>query len=122
MQRIITGDYEELSRTGAQVVAAVLRQKPDAALVVATGETPLGMYRELAAMRQRGEIDTSLLRIFQLDEYLGITRDDPRSLYGWLKRCFLEPMDVPESRVVTLPGDTADPLGACRDYDRAVGA
>ncbi|MCA1597137.1 MAG: 6-phosphogluconolactonase, partial [Chloroflexi bacterium] len=31
-------------------------------------------------------------------------------------------MEVPESRVVTLPGDTGDPLGACQDYDRAVAA
>ncbi len=120
MELIITENYAALSRAAAERMAAVIRAKPDAAVVVATGNTPMGMYRELAERRGRGEIDTSRLRVFQLDAYLGLTDDDPRSLYGWMKRAFLDPLGVSDANVVRLLGDAADPAGVCRAYDRAV--
>jgi glucosamine-6-phosphate deaminase len=82
----------------------------------------MGVYRELAARRQRGDFDGSRLRIFQLDAYLGLMPGDPRSLYGWLARSVLEPLGIPEANVVRLPGDSPDPAAACRAYDAAVRA
>lgn len=118
----VTNDYAELSRAGADLIAAVIMDNPTAALLLATGETPMGVYRELAERRQRGEIDPSRLRIFQLDAYLGITEDDSRSLYGWMKRAVLDPLGIPDAHVVRLPGDASDPLAACHAYDAAVQA
>ncbi len=120
MHLVIKEDYAALSRAGAERVASYLRAKPDAAVVVATGNTPLGLYRELADMRARGEVDSSRLRAFQLDAYLGLTPDDPRSLYRWMKEAFLDPLEIPEAHVVRLPGDTPDPHAACHAYDEAV--
>lgn len=121
MELIVTDDYEALSRAGADEAASVIAEKLDATVVPATGNTPMGMYRELAARRKLGELDASRLRVFQLDAYLGIAPSDPRSLYGWMKRSILEPLGIPEANVVRLPED-ADPLAACREYDRAVQA
>ena len=122
MRLIITEDYEQLSGAGADLMAGVIAANPSAALVLATGDTPMGMYRELAARRQRGELDTSRLRVFQLDAYLGITPDDRRSLYGWLLRSFLEPLGIPPANVVRLQSDAPDPEAVCRAYDQAVQA
>jgi glucosamine-6-phosphate deaminase len=119
---LVAEDYAALSRAGAGLIAGVIRANPAAAIVLATGETPMGVYRELAARRQRGEFDTSRLRIFQLDAYLGLAAGDPRSLYGWLARSVLEPLGIPEANVVRLPGDAPDPAAACRVYDAAVRA
>ena len=113
-------DYDALSRAGAERVASYLRAKPDASVVVATGNTPLGLYRELADMRARGEWDSSRLRAFQLDAYLGLAPDDPRALYRWMKEAFLDPLEILEAQVVRLPGDAPDPHAACRAYDEAV--
>ena len=122
MELLVTEDYNALSRTGADLMAALIAAKPDAAIVLATGDTPMGMYRELAERRRRGELDASRLRVFQLDAYLGLAPDDPRSLYGWMQRAFLDPLGVPPENVVRLPGDAADPEAACRAYDLAVQA
>src|SRR2546428_4955185 len=100
MKIIITDDYAALSRAAADLVVAVITAHPTATMVLATGETPMGLYRELAARRGRGEIDASRLRIFQLDAYLGLAPDDRRSLYRWLKESFLDPLGVPEHNVV----------------------
>lgn len=120
MRISITDDYHGLSREAAELVADLVHDKPASAIIVATGETPLGMYRELAELKQAGAFDTSHLRIFQLDEYLGIAEDDVRSLYGWMNRSFLEPLGIRSDQVVRLRGDAADPHEECRAFDRAV--
>jgi glucosamine-6-phosphate deaminase len=114
---IIVEDYEALSRAGTAWLAEGIRAKPGAAIVVATGDTPMGAYRELADRRSRGLIDTSRLRVFQLDAYLGLAPDDRRSLYGWTRRSFIEPLGIAEANVVRLVGDAPDPWEACRAYE-----
>jgi glucosamine-6-phosphate deaminase len=104
------------------LMAETIASKPDATVILATGETPMGMYRELAALRERTGLDTSRLRVFQLDAYLGLGPDDARSLYGWMKRSFLEPMQIPDANVVRLAGDAADPQAVCHAYEQAVRA
>ncbi len=120
MRIVQVADYEAVSRAGADLLAGVLARNPQATVILATGETPMGMYRELAERRQRGELDASRLRVFQLDAYLGLAPDDRRSLYGWMLRSFLEPLGAPSHNVVRLPGDSADPDAACRAYEEAV--
>ena len=120
MNLIITDDYESMSRAAAGMIAAIVAAKPNAAIVLATGDTPMGLYQELAARRQKGLFDASHLRVFQLDSYLGIKPDDPRSLYGWMDRAFLQPLSVPASHIVRLAGDAVDPEAECRNYDAKV--
>lgn len=117
---MIADDYEALSRLGADWIAEAITARPDAAIVVATGDTPMGVYRELAKRRARGGIDTSRLRVFQLDAYVGLHPNDHRSLFGWMRRSFLEPLGIPDANVFRLSGDAADPVEACRSYDAAV--
>jgi glucosamine-6-phosphate deaminase len=122
MKLLVVDDYQALSRAGADLVADVISSNPDARVVVATGRTPMGLYRELASRRAQGHLDTSRLRVFQLDAYLGLGPGDPRSLYGWMRRSFLDPLGISEALVVRLPGDAPDPEEACRAYDRALQA
>lgn len=117
MQLTIVDDYDALGRVAADIVTALLRANPRANIVVPTGETPLGMYRELASRHLRGDVDASHLRVFQLDEYLGLEPDDPRLLYRWMERSFLRPLDIDDTRVIRLESDTPDPHETCSRYD-----
>ena len=119
MDLIIVEDYEALSHAGADWLMKASKAKPDSAIVVATGDTPMGVYHELAERRSHGLIDTSHLRVFQLDAYLGLAPNDRRSLFGWTRRSFIEPLDIPETNIVRLAGDAPDPWEACRAYDTA---
>ncbi|HSL30188.1 MAG TPA: glucosamine-6-phosphate deaminase [Anaerolineales bacterium] len=120
MDLIIVDDYQALSQWGADWLENAIKAKPDAGIVVATGDTPMGVYRELAERRSRGRVDTSRLHAFQLDAYLGLPPEDRRSLFGWMRRSFLEPLGIAEENVVRLAGDALDPWEACRTYDEAV--
>jgi glucosamine-6-phosphate deaminase len=120
MKIIVADDYEALSATAAGLVAEVVQAKPDAAVVVPTGNTPVGTYRELIALHQKGKFSPSLLRLFQLDEYLGLKADDHRTLWGWMERMFISPLALRAEKVIRLHCDTADAAATCADYDRAV--
>jgi glucosamine-6-phosphate deaminase len=102
----------------AELVTAAIVANPSISVVAAVGATPMGAYRELA--RRRSEFDVSRIRVFQLDEYLGISESDPRSLYAWLHRSLLERLGLGKSQVVRLRGDAAEPEAASRAYEAAV--
>src|ERR671930_797534 len=116
---VVVDDYDALGRAGADIVASVVRGKHDAALLVATGETPMGVYRELARRRERGAFDGSRLRVVQLDEYLGPSGDGGGPLLSWMLRSFVDPLAIPHERVVTIPTD-GDLEAGCIAFDRAV--
>jgi glucosamine-6-phosphate deaminase len=113
-------DYDALSQAGADYVADVIRSNPRAAVVVATGDTPMGMYRRLAEMVRLGSLDATRVCAFQLDAYVGLPLDDPRSLFGWTLRSFVRPLCIQDANVVRLRGDGLDLDAACREYDEAV--
>ncbi|MDB4981639.1 MAG: glucosamine/galactosamine-6-phosphate isomerase [Myxococcales bacterium] len=113
-------DPAALARRAAHLIADAIALRPDAAIMVATGSTPMATYAELAEMRERGELDTSRVRAVQLDEYLGLTGDDdPRSLYGWMRRSFAEPLGIDDARVLRLDV-SGDAEAGCRAFDEAI--
>lgn len=67
MQLIVNNDYEEHSRTITDIVDFTIETKPDSAIVLATGNTPMDAYRELATRSESGEFNASEVRVFQLD-------------------------------------------------------
>jgi len=118
---VVVEDADELGRVGADLVADELRRTPGAWVSVATGETPMGMYAELAARRRSGLLDTGALTPVQLDEYLGLEPDDRRTFFGWMRRSFLEPLGIADERVVRLPLD-GDIAAACAAFDQTLDA
>ncbi|MDQ3694429.1 MAG: glucosamine-6-phosphate deaminase [Chloroflexota bacterium] len=122
MQLTVTDDAAAMSALAADRIIQTITATPDAALLVATGSSPLGAF-EIVARRARVEgIKTARLRIFQLDEYLNLAAGDRRLLYGWMQRAVLDPLAIPEANVVRLPSIVADEARVRRDYEAAVAA
>ncbi|QMW24432.1 6-phosphogluconolactonase [Sandaracinobacteroides saxicola] len=113
MKTRVYDDHAALSRGAALALAQAIGEKPDLNIVVATGSTPMDSYAELAAMQRRGEVNCRRLHVFQLDAYLDVADDDPRSLYGWMKRSFLDPLEIPDERVFRMDRGNADPQRNC---------
>ena len=120
LKLIVVEDYEAMSRAAAEWLADIVGEKPDASVVLAMGNTPMGMYERLAELRSEEKIDFSAIRAFQLDGYLGIPSDDPRSLEGWLRRSVVEPWKLREDQLVLLDENTDDPARTAREYELEV--
>jgi glucosamine-6-phosphate deaminase len=115
---VVVEDADELTRAAADVVSDVIERNPDASVVAATGRTPMGLYAELAARREKG-LRTDGITAFQLDEYLGLGPTDRRSLFGWMLQSFLVPLGIGDERTVRLPTD-GDVEGSCSEFDAAI--
>ena len=76
MKIILTQSYEESARKGAEIILGALAQKPGLLLGLATGETPLGVYRRLTEACREGRADFSRARTVNLDEYVGCREED----------------------------------------------
>ncbi|HPP53730.1 MAG TPA: 6-phosphogluconolactonase [Thermoguttaceae bacterium] len=81
MEIVVAESYEAMSKRAAQEVANLLNTKPNAVLGLATGSTPLGLYKELIRMHKEEGLDFSQVITFNLDEYVGLSKDHPQS-YG----------------------------------------
>src|SRR5690349_19374963 len=118
---ILTKGYAELSRQSAGIVAEAIRKRPDLRLGLATGTTPLGMYRQLARMHLEENLDFSRVVTFNLDEYLGLAADHPQSAHRFMQSNFFERVNIaPENIHIpdgTAPGNLDE---YCARYEAAI--
>jgi len=113
-------DATEVGRLAFTVVAELVRARPTAVISLTTGKTTWGLYQALIAACQSGAIALSAARLVSSEEYLGVSDDDPISLFGWLRRDLLDPCGVAPAAVLRLAGDSADPAGECARFDAAL--
>jgi glucosamine-6-phosphate deaminase len=83
---LVLAGPSEVEALAAEIVANRLRGRPRLRLLLPTGHTPLGMYRELRSMAADGSLRSGQSTVFQLDEYRGLEADDPRSYRSYLRR------------------------------------
>jgi glucosamine-6-phosphate deaminase len=100
----------------------VIRSKPGATISFPTGSTPLGMFDILAGRTARGEIDFSSADVFCLDEYLGVTDEDPNSLTRWLREGFLNRIDIKPDQTHSLPVTADDLVAAAARFEEEIAA
>jgi glucosamine-6-phosphate deaminase len=106
----------------ANALARLVGHKPEALLGVATGSTPLPVYQALGAKVRAGEVDTSRVRIAQLDEYVGLPAEHPESYRSVLAREVLEPLGIGMDAFMGPDGTAEDVQAACEAYDAALAA
>ena len=111
--RVIDCATDEIGEVAADLVATVA---PDGVLGVATGSSPLALYAALIRRRAEG-FATERLRLFALDEYVGLDAADPRSYAAYVRAVIAEPLGIPPQNVRVPSGATAADAEA---YERAI--
>jgi glucosamine-6-phosphate deaminase len=86
----IRSDYHTLCAEIAGMIAEVIRRKPDAVLGLATGNSPLGIYDELARLHREEALDFSRVTIVNLDEYYPMEPDDEQSYHRFMYEHLLD--------------------------------
>lgn len=115
---VIVPDADAAGVIAADLIARLVAAKPDAVLGLATGSTPLPVWRALAA---RGT-DLSNARGFALDEYVGLPDGHPESYRAVITREVVEPLGF-DPALVRVPGDDGGPVeGAGERYEAAIAA
>lgn len=120
MEVLIVDDPALIGALAADRIQALYEATPDAVLGVATGSSPMSIYRELAQRVSSGVVDLHQARGFALDEYVGIDAHDPRS-YAWFVRNHIEePLGMRNGAIRTPPGISDDLDRDAEGFDQAI--
>jgi len=109
---------EATARTLAARVADAVRDRPALVLGLPAGRTMIPVYEALRNMHQRGAIDPSRIRTFQVDEFVGLS-SRRGSFREFLDQHLLTDFGIDEPRAQFLDGN-ADPVSECARYENAI--
>ncbi len=122
MKVVRARDYDDMSRKVANIISAQVILKPESVLGLATGSTPIGAYKQLAEWNKKGDCDFSQVSTYNLDEYRGLSHDDPQSYHYFMKTNFFDHINIDQANTHVPDGSNPDAEAACADYDRIVAA
>ena len=111
---------EEASISAAQVIAEIVKAKPDCVLGLATGSSPINTYRELIRMNKDGEISFKNVKSVNLDEYVGLTPDHDQSYRYFMDTNLFNHIDIDKANTNVPSGLAADPAAECKRYDDVI--
>lgn len=120
MEVILRPTREAAEALAARLIAEQVRAKPDSVLGLATGGTMERVYAELVRLHVEEELDFSLVRTFNLDEYVGLPGDHVCSYRYYMDQHLFRGINI-DSRNTHLPNGVAEDLAAeCRAYEEAI--
>lgn len=120
MEIIVQPDPDAASRVAARLIARRVGEKPDAVLGMATGSTPLSLYRELIRIHREEGLDFSRVTTFNLDEYIGLPPDHPQSYHQYMQENVFAHLNIPEEQIHLPDGMTRDVPGFCAEYEERI--
>jgi len=127
MRLVIRDDYDSVSKWAARHVARRLQAFAPApakpfVLGLPTGSSPEGMYRELVRMHKSDGISFASVVTFNMDEYVGLAAEDPRSYHAYMREHLFGHVDIDFSKVHLPNGMAADLEAECAAYEKAIEA
>jgi len=120
MKIIRTRDYADMSRKSANIISAQVILKPDSVLGLATGSSPVGTYEKLIDWCNKGDIDFSKVKTVNLDEYVGLPKENPCSYYYFMYENLFKHINIDLHNTNIPNGMEPNLIMECNRYDRLI--
>ncbi len=114
------GDYRDMSRKAANIISAQVIMKPNCVLGLATGATPIGIYRQLTEWYEKGDLDFSEVKTVNLDEYKGLSRENRQSYYYFMYHNFFRFINIQPDNIHIPDGMAKDAVTECLRYNQVI--
>ncbi len=115
-------DPEAMGVLAADMYEALILSKPACVLGLATGSSPLPLYRELVKRNKEGRIDFSRVRSANLDEYKGLSGDHPQSYRYFMQTNLFDHINIKPENTIVPSGLVEDVDAMCEAYEQAIEA
>ena len=123
---VVVVEYDEIARTIATRIAQIIKERRaaggHAVLGLATGSTPIGIYRELIKLRREEGLDFSDVVTFNLDEYYPMNPDSIHSYHRYMRENLFNHINVKAENIHIPRGDVPrdDVDVECDAYEAAI--
>jgi glucosamine-6-phosphate deaminase len=117
MKIIKVKDYNELSSKASSIILDLVKANPEATLGLATGSSPIGLYKNLIAAYKDRKVSFQKVRTFNLDEYCELPKEHFESYYSFMHRNLFDHIDIDEKNI-NLPSSVGSDLQKlCDEYN-----
>ena len=113
-------DYKDMSRKAANIISAQIILKPDCVLGLATGSSPIGTYEQLIEWYKKGDLDFSKVHTVNLDEYKGLSKENPQSYYYFMHHTFFKHININPMNTYIPDGLAKDDSAECQRYNQVI--
>lgn len=120
MKWIVGKDYQEMSKRAAEIMIEDIKNNPNIILGLATGSTPVGMYKEIIKKNKEGEIDFTNVVSFNLDEYVGLDEKNPSSYRYFMNENFFDHINIDKKNTHVPNGNAKDLKAYAKEYDKRI--
>lgn len=110
----------DAGRLAADRFEALIHAKPACVIGLATGSTPLHLYRELIAREKAGRIDFSRVRSANLDEYKGLSPEHEQSYRRFMQENLFDHISIRPENTIVPDGLAEDVDAMCRAYEKKI--
>ena len=120
MKVIVMKDAYDISLEASEMIIKQINNKHGSVVGFATGASPVETYKRIIESYERGEVSLKYITTFNLDEYVGLTKDNPNSYYYFMKDNLFGKTDVDENRVNFLSGTAESAEEECKRYSEKI--
>ena len=120
MKIYMTEDYQTMSRKAANILSAQIILKPNSVLGLATGSTPIGMYKQLVIWYEKGDLDFAQIKTVNLDEYVGLEPTHEQSYRYFMQNNLFDHVNINPANTNVPDGLVADPQAECDWYNQVI--
>ncbi len=113
-------DYYDMSRKAANIISAQVIMKPNCVLGLATGSTPVGIYKQLIEWYSKGDLDFSRVKTANLDEYKGLTKENEQSYYHFMRENLFCHVNINEANTNIPDGTETDANKEAARYEETI--
>lgn len=120
MKLIVEKDYCGMSKKAADILIEDIKDNPDIVLGLATGSTPVGMYKEIIKQYEDKKVDFSNVKSFNLDEYVGLEGTHPNSYRYFMNETLFDHINIDKSNTYVPDGNARDLYSYTKEYDKLI--
>ena len=119
-QIVICKDKEAVGKAAAEHYIALMNTKPGCVLGLATGSTPIPLYKELVALNKTGKIDFSKVHTVNLDEYKGLEPTHDQSFRYFMNSNLFNHVNIDKANTFVPNGLAEDVEASCKAYEEKI--
>ncbi|HEO8420431.1 TPA: glucosamine-6-phosphate deaminase [Yersinia enterocolitica] len=120
MKLIEVQSYDEMSKVAAEIMIEQIKTKPNSVLGLATGGTPIGTYQNLIKDFTKNKTSYEKVMTVNLDEYIGLEKDNPQSYSYYMKEQLFNHINIPENQTYLPSAKSVEEEEAGRNYEKLI--
>ncbi|MDC3418568.1 glucosamine-6-phosphate deaminase [Aquibacillus salsiterrae] len=122
MKLISAKNYSDMSQVAASFLLGKIKNTDRLTLGLATGGTPIQTYNFLIKDHKENNTSYQHVTTFNLDEYVGVATNDPRSYHHYMDDMLFTSIDIPKTQTHIPDGVAGNLEAECDRYEQKIAA